>query len=254
MTGNDSTDGQQQDPVPFEERLAHPDPVVASRVTRWWPLYSGGAAVVLVLLLGLLIFMRGPNAPFGFDEKWMSEMLEARGPALEQAAFVMNALGGGIIATFIVPLLIIAVLVIVRRPWGALYFAIATALSAGLVQVLKNIVGRSRPEDILVNADFGSFPSGHSANAATMAVTLAIIFPRVWVWAAGAAYTLLMMLSRTYLGAHWLSDTIGGLLLGVGVALIVAAPLLSRLSREPRPRRSQPAPEAGPALPSTPAG
>lgn len=238
MTGTESNEGRPLEPTAAGAADGvHPDPVVASRISRRWPLYSGLTAVVLVLLLGLLIYMRGPNSPFGFDEEWMSEMLEARGPVLEQAAFFMNVLGGGIIAILVVPLAFIALLLILRRPWAALYFALASAASAGVVQLLKNIVGRSRPEDILVNADFGSFPSGHSANAATMAVALGIIFPRIWVWAAGLAYTLLMMLSRTYLGAHWLSDTIGGLLLGIGVALILAAPLLSRLSKEPRPRR-----------------
>ena len=104
--------------------------------------------------------------------------------------------------------------------------------SALTVQLLKGLVGRPRPEDILVTADFGSFPSGHSANAATLVVCLGIVVRRVWLWAAGAAYVILMMLSRTYLGAHWVSDTVGGLLLGVAIALIVWAPLARKLRLE----------------------
>ena len=88
---------------------------------------------------------------------------------------------------------------------------------------MKQTVGRARPEDILVTTDVGSYPSGHVANAATIAVALAIIFPRVWVWIVGAAYVMLMAFSRTYLHAHWLSDTIGGAALGAGVSLILAA-------------------------------
>jgi len=98
--------------------------------------------------------------------------------------------------------------------------------------LLKEIVGRPRPEDMLVVSDFGSFPSGHSANAATLMVCLAIIVHRAWVWAAGAAYVVLMMVSRTYLGAHWVSDTIGGALVGIAVALIVWAPLARKLRVE----------------------
>jgi undecaprenyl-diphosphatase len=43
-----------------------------------------------------------------------------------------------------------------------------------------------------------------------------------------------MMLSRTYLGAHWISDTIGGMLVGAGVAVIVWAPFVEKLYREHR--------------------
>ena len=95
-------------------------------------------------------------------------------------------------------------------------------------------MGRPRPTEILVHPDFGSFPSGHSANAALIATTLGIIFWRTWIWITGAVYTVLMMLSRTYLGAHWISDTIGGMLVGVGVAVIIWAPFALRLYRERR--------------------
>jgi membrane-associated phospholipid phosphatase len=70
------------------------------------------------------------------------------------------------------------------------------------------------------------------ANAATLAVVIGIVLRRGWVWAAGIFYTILMMLSRTYLGAHWVSDTIGGVLVGAGVAVIVWAPFALRLERE----------------------
>ena len=80
--------------------------------------------------------------------------------------------------------------------------------------------------------DFGSFPSGHAANAAALAVTLGIIYSRAWVWAAGAVYTAGMMASRTYVGAHWISDTVGGLLVGAGMAVIIWTPFAARLSAE----------------------
>ena len=144
----------------------------------------------------------------------------------------MNFLGGGWFGVFAVPIGIALALLIARKKWSALYFVLASIVSAGLVQLLKSLFGRARPEEILVHADFGSFPSGHVANAATIAVTLALILQRLWVWIAGAAWVVLMLLSRTYLGAHWLSDTIGGLLLGVAVAVILWAPFASKLSGE----------------------
>ncbi len=203
----------------------------AVRVSRRWPLVSASAGVALVVVLGIIIALRGKE-PFALDTAWMAEIIEHRSPLWLGPALFFNYAGGGIVGSVVVPLVIFLLLLAFRRPWGATYFAVASALSVICVQVIKITVGRARPTDILVHTDTGSFPSGHTANAATMVVVLGILFPRVWVWIAGAAWAILMALSRTYLGAHWLSDTIGGLVLGAGIAIIVWAPLAYRLERE----------------------
>ena len=206
------------------------EPPVSDRVSRRWPLVSGLVVIVAAVLLGGIIALRG-NLPFEADAEWMEEILEHRNPVWEVPSLVMNFLGGGWFA-FALPGVVVIVLCVRRRFWSALFLAASSVLSALAVQLLKGVIGRPRPEDMLVTADFGSFPSGHSANAATLVVCLGIVLRRAWVWAAGAAYVILMMLSRTYLGAHWVSDTVGGLLLGVAVALIVWAPLARRISIE----------------------
>lgn len=205
---------------------------VLNRVSRFWPLVSAGAAFALVAALAAVIFYREQDKPFGFEVEWMSEIVEHRSPFWTVPALVFNTLGGGILAVFVVPAVVIAALLFWRRPWAALYFAIAIAACPLLVQLLKKSVGRPRPTDILVIADFGSFPSGHSANAAVIAAVLGIVFLRGWVWAAGAVYTVAMMLSRTYLGAHWISDTVGGMLVGAGIAVIAWAPFAAKLQAE----------------------
>ncbi|MDJ0334350.1 phosphatase PAP2 family protein [Salinibacterium sp. G-O1] len=205
-------------------------PERARKVSRRWPIISGGTAVALAVTLGLLVAFR--EGPYGFDTEWLDELVEHRNPFWDAPALAMNFLGGGWFGIFVVPIAIAVTLLLIKRRWSALYFVLATIVSAGLVQLLKTLFGRDRPLDMLVSADPGSFPSGHVANAATMAVALAILFQRVWVWAAGGAYVVLMMLSRTYLGVHWLSDTVGGLLLGAAVAILLWAPLATRLQRE----------------------
>ena len=205
---------------------------VVTTISRRWPLVSGAVAVVLAGGLAVLLAIRG-NVPFEADAEWMEEILEHRNPAWEVPALLMNFLGGGWFA-FVLPAAVIVVLCLRKRYWSGLFLGIASVASALLVQLLKGIVGRPRPEEMLVTADFGSFPSGHSANAATLAVCLGIIVWRAWVWAAGAVYVVLMMLSRTYLGAHWISDTVGGLLVGTAVALIVWAPLARKVRGETR--------------------
>lgn len=191
--------------------------------------------MLLVAGLGAIIAYREGNLPYEFDTEWMSEVIEHRHPAWDVPAQLMNFVGGGIFGVLVLPLIIVGLLCLFRRFWAAIYFAAASVISAALVQLLKNVFGRPRPEHILVMSDVGSFPSGHVANAATMAVVLGFIFQRAWIWISGVVYVVLMMLSRTYLGAHWISDTVGGLVLGVAVAVILWAPLARRLYRERPP-------------------
>ncbi|MGV8883197.1 MAG: phosphatase PAP2 family protein [Rhodoglobus sp.] len=199
--------------------------------TRRLALVGGIAALAAVLLLGGLTVLRG--TPFGFDSSWMAEITEHRSDLWLVPSLVMNFIGGGWFAIFVVPLGGALALFLLGRRWAALYFVLVSALSAGAVQLLKVLFGRARPEDILVTVDPGSFPSGHVANAATVAVALALIFQRTWLWVVAVAWIVLMALSRTYLGAHWVSDTLGGAVLGAAVAVILWAVLALRIHPVP---------------------
>jgi membrane-associated phospholipid phosphatase len=205
-----------------------------------WRRIAGGAAatgVVAVLLLGLLV--RIDAIADEVDGEWMDEILELRGPVGEAISRVFDFLGGGWFAIWLVPVVLAVIFLIARRPWAALAIIVVSAVSAGLVQVLKALFGRARPEHILLDLDSGAFPSGHAANAATLAVLIALLVGRWWIALVGAVYVVLMALSRTYLGAHWLSDTVGGALLGASIALAgwaILAPRLRRELREPGAR------------------
>lgn len=211
----------------MDPEISHAD---AQRVTNQWPLISGLGAVTLAVLLGLLIATR--SSPLSLDTLVLDDFVSIRTELFTVPALVMNFIGGGWFGVFLVPLGGALAFLLVRRRWAALYYLAASAVSAGVVQLLKSLFSRARPDQILVTTDFGSFPSGHVANAATLAVVLIILLQRRWVWVVGIVYTLLMILSRTYLGAHWLSDTIGGALVGVGIAVVLWAPFARKLSAE----------------------
>lgn len=204
---------------------------VAASVTA--SLAVGGVLVGLSCLLGWWIFSRG-DAPFAVDVAWNTAVAQIGHPVLLGFSRVMNWVGGGWFGVLVVPIGAAIALIVLRRPWAAAYFLAAEAASAAGVQVLKHLFGRVRPEDILVVSDYGSYPSGHVANAATIAVAAVVIFPRAWVAVAGAAWVVLMAFSRTYLHAHWLSDTLGGALMGAGAALLVAAAFAVPMAREQR--------------------
>ncbi|MGY6498246.1 MAG: phosphatase PAP2 family protein [Microcella sp.] len=212
----------------------------ARRIRRRWPVISAGVGIGVAVLLGVLIAVR--ESPLGLDEEFMSELLEERAPWFDVPALLLDWVGGHLVGIVIVPVAMVVWLLALRRPWAAGYSIVAAAVSAGLVQLLKAVFDRARPEYILVAADEGSFPSGHVANAATIAVVLALVFglerSRWWVWLAGGAYVVAMALARTYLGAHWVTDTIGGALLGAAVAVVLWAPIADKLAAEPRPHDS----------------
>ncbi len=196
-------------------------------------LVIGAVLIVAAIALGILVTV---EADIDVDEWWNGFV--AAFAFLRPFGLAMNFLGGGWFATFVVPLAGLAVMLALRRPWGALFVIVASAASALGVQVLKAMFGRARPEDMIVVSDYGSYPSGHTANAATLAVIAVVLFPRVWVAAVGAAWVFLMAFSRTQVHAHWLSDTVGGTLVGAGAALVVAAALTARIDRERERRRS----------------
>ena len=195
-------------------------------------LLAAAALLAATVLLTVGILVGVDDGPFPIDRAWQDLLVTLRGPAVLWLAFALDVIGGGWSAILIVPIGVAVLLVLLRRPWSAAYFLVAEVVSVGLVQVLKHVVGRARPEDMLILSDFGSFPSGHVANAATIATALYVIFPRVWTALAGAAWVLLMAFSRTYLGAHWLSDTLGGAMIGAAAALMVAAAFAKPLRAE----------------------
>jgi membrane-associated phospholipid phosphatase len=181
--------------------------------------------VLLVAAIGIGIAVALTDTDLLDLDAWWNAYVSTFLPGFRDVSFFMNTVGAGVIGTYVVPLAGALLLVLARRPWGAVFFLAASIVGALVVQVLKSIFGRVRPEEMLVISDHGSYPSGHTANAAVIATVAVILFPRVWVLLVGVAWMLLMAFSRTQVHAHWLSDTFGAATLGVATTLLVAAAL-----------------------------
>lgn len=93
-----------------------------------------------------------------------------------------------------------------------------------LVQVAKQVVARPRPElllamtnqrEIFLGAQYG-FPSGHTAIATALSLTLWPYLPKGWRWIV-PVWIGVVAFSRIYLGVHIPLDIVGGLTLGTAV-------------------------------------
>ncbi|WP_327352614.1 phosphatase PAP2 family protein [Streptomyces sp. NBC_01304] len=183
-------------------------------------------ALLVPLLLGLVIRGDVRRPPFqGLDDTWLRWMGGPHDGVPQALASGLNWFGGPNGALVTLGLL---VLLLVLRRWRAALFLLVTVLATQVaVQGLKHLVDRPRPAHPLVQVDHGSFPSGHAATMAMTVVVLIALFgpaagaSRRWWWGVGLVLTLGMMWSRTWLQAHWLSDTVVGALTGGGVACLV---------------------------------
>ncbi len=149
------------------------------------------------------------------------------------------------------------VLVVARRSRAALRGVASLTVASIIANLIgKKVFGGSRPilKDIPVGRRLtvyptsASFPSGHSASAAAFATGVALEAPMAGAVVAPLAAAV--GYSRLHVGAHWLSDVVGGLAIGAGVAV------LGRVLLPARPSPEGPAPERGERieLPSAPGG
>jgi undecaprenyl-diphosphatase len=171
-----------------------------------------------------------PAAPLGIDQRWSEAMLDIRTASLTHLAMVFNWLGRGL--GWVLSLAAVGIVLVARRRWAALLaFGVTETVTPLSSTLLKILVGRPRPPDGLVHPVGSSFPSGHAAYAGATCVALVLLFTvpgphrRRWWWPLAALGVVGMAWSRTYLQVHWLSDVVGGSLLGVGVTLATFASL-----------------------------
>lgn len=88
--------------------------------------------------------------------------------------------------------------------------------------ILKNLVGRDRPwvhlQQLLVlieEHDPNSFPSGHTTSAFAFAGAVLCTAPRRWMKWTALVMAVLMGFSRLYVGVHYPSDVLVGVIVGL---------------------------------------
>ncbi len=162
------------------------------------------------------------------------------GPAWLQGAMRdITALGSASVLTLITAAAAIY-LFLIKRPATALFVIASIASGQMLSSLLKAGVDRPRPELVshLVQETSLSFPSGHAMISALTFLTLGALVSRVvhgrttktYVLSLAVFMSLLVGVSRIYLGVHWPSDVLAGWCAGFAWAMLwwLAARLLQR--------------------------
>lgn len=150
---------------------------------------------------------------------------------LNATAVDFTALGSGtllVIATAIVFVLLVST----RDAYGAIHLACAGIGAGVLTDFFKHFFARPRPEAVehLIRVASYSYPSGHALGTAAVYFSFTMIarrhLPRHLTREVLIGFTLLMIvlvgLSRVYLGVHYFSDVVAGMLIGVGWSLLLA--------------------------------
>jgi undecaprenyl-diphosphatase len=172
-----------------------------------------------------------------FDETILLAFRHAGDPAdpigprwLEEAVRDFSALGStGVLA--LLTAMIAGYLLIAGKRGAMLAVLFAVLGGAGVSQLLKLGFERPRP-DLVPHATqvfTASFPSGHSMMSAVVYLTLGAMLARVqpdnravriYFFAMATLLTVIVGVSRVYLGVHWPTDVLAGWTVGAAWALL----------------------------------
>ena len=195
--------------------------------------FSGLPLTVLITLFFYMAFLLGDivedfiktNSVSFLDEKVLSLANSFYHPNLVKWTILFTDLGGEIVIPVVAGFVVLFLLFKNRKFILPFLF---TGISAEIFNLAgKNFFERVRPAGELVNETSYSFPSGHATlSIAVYGFLVYLIFKlskkenlKIWSLVVMSVFIGLIGLSRLYLQVHYLSDVLGGFVLG-GLCLV----------------------------------
>ncbi|MBV52951.1 MAG: hypothetical protein CL816_02675 [Coxiellaceae bacterium] len=186
------------------------------------------------LILFLLVFLQLTHeqpliAQFNSPTYYFLQSI--RSITLDNILIVTTAYGNTPLAAMVTLCVLIALLI--KHQWRYSYYLLGTmAVPTAITFLIKSTFTSIRPDVVLPYIQENSFPSGHTVISIILYGYIAFItrqfFPdwgkKVYVLASLLISSIIF--SRIYLGAHWLTDILGGTLLASG--LLISSILLYR--------------------------
>jgi undecaprenyl-diphosphatase len=222
-----------------EKRLAAPGLLIS----------AGCSCLFVAIAVGVLA--GGPLSRF---DRWVADALHAHAseaPGLTEAVRVVGA-PGSMVALALVGALV-AMALLAQRRWSAFATWLVAVLGGEALNLLfKDLFARPRPrfERPLVVETSYSFPSGQAMESLVvygMLAYFAVLIlsgsgKRVAVAVGAAVLVVLIGFGRAYLGAHYLSDVVGGFVAGGAWLGAVIAGWEAMRSRDSEGRGGQASP------------
>ena len=208
---------------------------------EWIGRHNAGVLIaLLIIILAVWAFVAlayevVAGDTLSFDESCVRALRRADDPAkpigpgwLAEVGRDLTALGGVTLLTLLT--LAVAGFLRLRKMYGAMWLVLLATLGGLLTStLLKSLFERPRPSLVphLANVYTSSFPSGHSMLSATVYLTLGTLLARFVHQQSLKAYllivalmlTLLVGVSRVFMGVHYPTDILAGWAAGLTWAL-----------------------------------
>jgi membrane-associated phospholipid phosphatase len=182
------------------------------------------AAIALLALLGLTLALLSGGWLVSADRSIELQVFVHQHQDPRRVASALSRLGDPLVVAVVVAASTV-VLAVRRDLVRAVALPLLSLAALVLGQLARHAIGRSSPTDgshLHVTGGNG-YPSGHALGAALCVGAVAIGVRRTWVSVTAALLAVLAAAARVYEFAHFPSDVLASLLVGVAVLAIVEA-------------------------------
>jgi len=214
--------------APFAEPKQAAAEVIAGRPGPTARRWLGPTALVVFVLFAVDTFLVVQNQVLPSDIPIARFIQQLNWGPIVYPMELINASAG--IWQVLLGAIAIAALFVLERRAG--WLMLIGSISSLLDNIIKLVISRQRPPADLVHilspTTGFSFPSGHAVFFTWMAFMIAVsLAPKIRpvfrpiLWTLVVVVIVLTCIARVWAGAHWPSDVIGGVLLGVGWSAFV---------------------------------
>lgn len=145
---------------------------------------------------------------------------------------------GEVLSMVVMSLIMISILMLYKLKIHTLFIVISMLASTVLIPVLKNSFDRERPSFLrLIEISGFSFPSGHAVGSTIFFGSVATILKhtdlnnKALLMTICATFILMISSSRVYLGVHYPTDVLAGVVIGLAVVLGTSALLHNKFKK-----------------------